>query len=58
MQGKCPVCERNNTVEFRDLYYCNERHPYVKDVPVCNKCWYDEIRIRKINNRRYKMHEV
>ena len=27
-------------------------------MPICSNCHYDEIRLRKINNRRYKVHDI
>lgn len=58
IQGKCPSCGQMDSIIFTDLYYCNEKYPYAEDVPICTKCHYDEIRVRKINNRRYKVHEI
>lgn len=58
IEGLCPNCGRSNSIMFVDLYYTNEPNPFAIDMPMCQGCCYDEIRVRKINNRRYKVHEV
>lgn len=53
IQGNCPYCGAKDTVKFMDYYQGQEL--YYKDLPTCSSCLNDEIKIRKINNRRYKI---
>lgn len=55
IEGKCPSCGLSNSVKFCDLYYVNNKLPYAVDIPICSNCLEDEIQVRKINNRRYKI---
>lgn len=60
IQGKCPRCGLEGTVKFVDhIHYIDGiRSHSCEDLPTCTNCDEDEIRIRKINNRRYKVHEI
>lgn len=58
IEGVCPNCGASDKVGFADLYYTNEPKPFAINMPICSNCHYDEIRLRKINNRRYKVNEV
>lgn len=55
IEGKCPYCNCNDSVVFTNYYHEHSKVPYQVNVPFCNKCWNDEIAVRKINNRRYKI---
>lgn len=55
VEGCCPSCGKPNSVKLFDLYYGNSKLPYARQVPICNDCDEDEIEIRKINNRRFKI---
>lgn len=55
IEGICPYCGEKDCIRLTDYYYCNNKIPYAKNVPLCEKCSNDEIEIRKINNRRYKV---
>lgn len=57
IQGKCPYCKTDDSVVFVDHYYAGESAHYT-GLPTCRNCGNDEIRVRKINNRRYKVDEV
>lgn len=53
IQGCCLYCGSKNTVVFMDHYQGKEL--YYKDLPTCTSCSNDEVEVRKINNRRYKV---
>lgn len=55
IEGNCPYCNSTNSVRFCDLHYGNNKVPYATGVPVCSKCNVNEIEVRKINNRRFKI---
>lgn len=55
IEGVCPYCGSKNSIYFCDYHYGNNKIPYATDVPVCSECGADEIEIRKINNRRFKV---
>lgn len=55
IEGSCPYCNSKNTIKMVDYYYSNNNLPYATNVPTCIECDNDEIEIRKINNRRYKV---
>lgn len=55
IDGNCPYCGAKDSVRFADYYYGESKYPYAKNIPVCKICDLDEIEIRKINNRRYKV---
>lgn len=56
IQGICPYCGAKDSIDLYDYYYGNySNKPYAEDIPVCRVCGSDEIEIRKINNRRYKI---
>lgn len=55
IDGNCPYCGEKNSVRLTDYCYVRENTPFAKDVPLCSNCGNDEIELRKINNRRYKI---
>ena len=55
VEGECPSCGKLNSIMLFDLYYNNNKYPYARDIPICDNCDEDEILIRKINNRRFKV---
>ena len=56
IQGKCPCCDAEK-VNFADhIHYINNQPSHIhNEIPTCAECGNDEIQIRKINNRRYKV---
>lgn len=55
VEGRCPSCGNPSTVKLYNLHYGNSKIPYAKDIAICDDCGEDEIEIRKINNRRFKI---
>lgn len=55
ISGKCPYCEKKDTIILANFYYGNNKYPYATNVPMCSVCGNDEIELRKVNNRRYKV---
>ena len=55
IQGTCPYCGAKDNFKLCDCYYAGSNKPYATNVTVCFNCENDEIEIRKINNRRYKV---
>lgn len=55
IEGCCPYCKTKNSIRFVDCYYNNHNTPYAKNVAMCSRCENDEIEVKKINNRRYKV---
>ena len=55
VEGNCPYCSAKNKIILCDYYYTNCKEPFATDVARCEICGNDEIEIRKINNRRYKV---
>ena len=55
IEGICPYCGAKESVMFVDYCYGNSEIPYARNIPFCKKCDNDEIQLRKINNRRYKV---
>ena len=55
VEGSCPSCGNLSSVKLYDLYHGNNKIPYAKDVAICDDCGEDEIEIRKVNNRRFKI---
>lgn len=55
IDGVCPYCGTKNSIRLTNYYYGNSTIPYMVNVPVCSACDNDEIEIRKVNNRRYKI---
>lgn len=55
IEGVCPYCGKGK------VKFCTQDHSNGKgiamryNVPMCEECWSDDIEIRKINNRRYKV---
>lgn len=55
VEGSCPSCGNPSSVKLYDLCYGNSSTPYATDIAMCDDCGEDEIKIRKINNRRFKI---
>ena len=55
VEGSCLSCGNLSSVKLYDLYHGNNKIPYAKDVAICDDCGEDEIEIRKVNNRRFKI---
>lgn len=55
IDGVCPYCGAKDNIRLTNYYYGNSLTPYMVNVPACNVCENDEIEIRKVNNRRYKV---
>lgn len=58
IQGSCPNCGEEGYISIRDVnvYWSGELSHIHKDLPICHSCDCDVI--IKINNRRYKVHEI
>lgn len=60
IQGRCPDCGKQGCIVIGDVrvYWNGELSHIHRNLPCCTNCDYDTIRLRKINNRRYKVHEI
>lgn len=55
IKGNCPVCGLETIVMVTYVHYINGRCSHQYTIPICMDCGNDEIEVRQINHRRYKV---